>query len=64
MEVYNKVQINSMNSIVRNRTNFKKSPVERITKVYVTTRLANLEAKWTAFIETHKKIISEIDEIK
>ncbi|CAG9568340.1 unnamed protein product [Danaus chrysippus] len=42
--------------IVKAKTNFKKSPKERITKEYVDSRLENLEQLWFEFLSGHKDL--------
>ncbi|KAF9407527.1 hypothetical protein HW555_012483, partial [Spodoptera exigua] len=46
--------------MLKAKSNFKKSPRERLTIAYVETRLDNLEQQWTLFSDTHTKIISQV----
>lgn len=57
MESFIKLQIDTKNSIEKGRTNYKKSPKDRLTQSYLETRLESLERQWKSFLEYHKKII-------
>ncbi|KAF9812281.1 hypothetical protein SFRURICE_012833, partial [Spodoptera frugiperda] len=63
MEALSNLQFNLESTISKARSNFKKSPKERLTSSYIETRLENLEANWSAFFETHMKIVSSVKSI-
>lgn len=46
--------------IIKAKSNFKKSPKDRITVSYLETRLEALEQQWNEFITNHRKIVCEI----
>lgn len=50
--------------ISKNFSNFKKSPKERLTVDYINTKIEQLEALWAQFRETHKEIITSVDDVK
>lgn len=64
MEALSNLQFNLHSTISKARSNFKKSPKERLTSSYIETRLENLEANWSAFSETHIKIVSSVKSIE
>ncbi|KAH9644287.1 hypothetical protein HF086_003786 [Spodoptera exigua] len=64
MEALSNLQFNLQSTISKARSNFKKSPKERLTSSYIETRLENLEANWSAFFETHRKIVSSVKSIE
>ncbi|KAH9633001.1 hypothetical protein HF086_000361 [Spodoptera exigua] len=64
MEALSNLQFNLQSTISKARSNFKKSPKERLTSSYIETRLENLEANWSAFFETHMKIVSSVKSIE
>nr|XP_034830105.1 uncharacterized protein LOC117987255 [Maniola hyperantus] len=45
-------------SIEKAFKNFKKSPKDRLTWVYIETRLESLESLWSDFVERHKEIVA------
>jgi hypothetical protein len=47
--------------IFKARTNFKKSPKERITKHYVESRLESIEHLWSEFRQGHKELVRSSD---
>lgn len=47
--------------IFKARANFKKSPKERITKHYVTSRLEAIEQLWSEFRQGHKELLRTVD---
>lgn len=57
MESLFKLQDNLKNTIEKGRTNFKKSPKERITLGYMETRLESLEEQWSTFNKRHEEMI-------
>ncbi|XP_061728684.1 uncharacterized protein LOC133533676 [Cydia pomonella] len=60
MEALIKVQQDLYLRIDKAKTNFKKSPKERLNSVdYLSTRLETLESLWEKFVSTHTKIIQE-----
>ncbi|XP_045493460.1 uncharacterized protein LOC123692730 [Colias croceus] len=66
MESYIKVQSNIYERITKARSNFKKSPKERLSNdAYLSTRLDALEELWSQFLQTHTQIIqvSESDKL-
>ncbi|XP_045502913.1 uncharacterized protein LOC123699909 [Colias croceus] len=66
MESYIKVQNNIYDRITKARSNFKKSPKERLANdAYLATRLDALEELWSQFLQTHTQIIqvSESDKL-
>ena len=51
------VQLDNFNKIFNARRNFKKSPKERITEVYVKVRLEALENLWSIFVNAHQALL-------
>lgn len=47
--------------LLRTKTNYKKSPKERITIQYVETRLENVEELWAQFSLTHTQIVKDFE---
>lgn len=62
MESLKKLQDQNKLMISNAFTNFKKSPKERITESYVETRLELLENYWSSFSDTHKKIVTDVED--
>lgn len=60
MESLNDIQEDIKAKMLKSKSNFKKSPKERLTVCYIETRIENLEQQWQLFHTTHVKIISEI----
>ncbi|XP_045452957.1 uncharacterized protein LOC123662116 [Melitaea cinxia] len=60
MESFNDLQEDIRTKMLKVKTNFKKSPKDRLTVAYIETRLDNLEQQWTLFTDTHAKIISQV----
>ncbi|KAJ8723413.1 hypothetical protein PYW08_003325 [Mythimna loreyi] len=60
MDAFNDLQEDIRAKMLRAKSNFKKSPKERLTVAYVETRLDNLEQQWSLFSDTHTKIISQV----
>lgn len=60
MESLNDIQEDIKAQMLKSKSNFKKSPKERLTVCYIETRIENLEQQWQLFHTTHVKIISEV----
>lgn len=60
MEALTNLQFNLHSTISKAKSNFKKSSKDRLTCSYIETRLENLEANWSAFCETHLKIVTSV----
>lgn len=58
---YYKLQENLAGQIKKGFSNYKKSPKERITLSYLSTRLETLEEQWKEFTSIHRKIVYEAD---
>ncbi|KAJ0169499.1 hypothetical protein K1T71_015086 [Dendrolimus kikuchii] len=56
---YFKLQENILGQIVKSKSNFKKTPKERLNLCYVETRLDNLEQHWTDFTSNDQRIVME-----
>ncbi|CAG5007379.1 unnamed protein product [Parnassius apollo] len=54
-----KIQEDIYNRLSKAKSNFKKSPKDRITKQYVETRLENIQELWSQFTSTHILIIKD-----
>lgn len=50
---------NISNEIIKAKSNFKKSPKDRITLSYVEVRLETLDQQWSVFLEHHHKAVGE-----
>ncbi|XP_026333270.1 uncharacterized protein LOC113240236 [Hyposmocoma kahamanoa] len=59
-ENYTKIQEDIATKIFKSKSNFKKSPKDRLTLSYIETRLETLERQWNEFISNHRKIVYEI----
>lgn len=62
MQKYLNLQRDVNEKIRKAHVNFKKSPKERISEVYVQTRLTNLEQLWDRFTKVHENIVNESDD--
>ncbi|XP_026741350.1 uncharacterized protein LOC113503524 [Trichoplusia ni] len=60
MEAFSDLQEDIRAIMLKAKSNFKKSPKERLSVAYVETRLDNLEQQWRLFSDTHTKIISQV----
>lgn len=52
-------QIDIYNRIVKAKSNYKKSPKDRITEKYVEVRLESIDELWTEFLIGHKRILED-----
>ena len=59
MDSLSKLQLNNKLIIEKGRTNFKKSPKDRLTQSYIETRVESLEVQWKQFVDTHRRIIEK-----
>lgn len=63
MESLYKLQNDTRLRIEKARSNFKKSPKERITFSYAEVRLESLESAWDSFIKSHEDIVQRVSEL-
>lgn len=57
MENKIRLQNDNYNNLNKSRKNFKKSPKERLTEIYIQVRLEALEQLWTTFVTTHRQLL-------
>lgn len=62
MESLIKIQVVNKSIIEKGHVNFKKSPKERLTPAYISTRLETLEDQWKEFSQTHRNIVGHASE--
>ena len=55
------LQLDVCSRIEKARVNFKKSPKERITSLYLKSRLENLEILWSELLKGHKNLVTSIN---
>ncbi|CAB3251377.1 unnamed protein product [Arctia plantaginis] len=60
MESLNNIQEDIKLKMFKAKTNFKKSPKERLSVSYIETRIDNLDQQWALFTQTHSQIISTV----